>query len=224
MSPHTHHWSEKISGYKKLILCSSISVLIYLVLSYFNIEFKNRIILTWDTYCILMLFFSWALFLTTDKNELCSIVSKQDNGLKGIFVLTLITISISLFGTMALLMERNVNENNKLIHALISLSPMFLSWLLLHTTFTIRYAHLYHDHNKLHTGSNVGGIEFPKKEDPDYVDFAYFAFVVGMTFQVSDVVITSRVIRRFVLFHSMISFGFNTLIIALTINSFSNVF
>ncbi|MGV2481466.1 UNVERIFIED_CONTAM: DUF1345 domain-containing protein, partial [Salmonella enterica subsp. enterica serovar Weltevreden] len=86
---------------------------------------------------------------------------------------------------MALQMEKDESEQNKLIHALISLSPVFLSWLLLHTTFTIRYAHLYHDHNSLNTGSNIGGIEFPNKEQPDYVDFAYFSFVVGMTFQVS---------------------------------------
>jgi uncharacterized membrane protein len=75
--------------------------------------------------------------------------------------------------------------------------------------FTIRYAHLYHDHNQLKTGSNVGGIKFPCKEEPDYIDFAYFSFVIGMTFQVSDVQVSSKVIRRFVLLHSLISFAFN---------------
>jgi uncharacterized membrane protein len=53
--------------------------------------------------------------------------------------------------------------------------------------FTIRYAHLYHDHNKLNTGSNVGGIDFLQAIQPDYIDFAYFSFVIGMTFQVSDI-------------------------------------
>ncbi|MEO6902519.1 MAG: DUF1345 domain-containing protein [Bacteroidia bacterium] len=223
MKKHKHHWSEKIAGYKKLIVCSCLSILVYFLLTYFTFEFKNRIILSWDTYCILMLFFSWALFWSTDKNELPNIVSRQDNGLKSIFVLTLLTISVSLFGTIVLLMEKDSNETNKLIHAVISLSPMFLSWLLLHTTFAIRYAHLYHDHNKLQTGSNIGGIEFPNNEQPDYVDFAYFSFVIGMTFQVSDVIITSKVLRRFVLIHALISFGFNTMIVALTINSVSNV-
>ena len=84
--------------------------------------------------------------------------------------------------------------------------------------FTIRYAHLYHDHNKLGTGSSIGGLEFPMDEDPDYLDFAYFSFVIGMTFQVSDISVSSQTIRRFVLMHSLISFVFNTIIVALTIN------
>jgi len=89
--------------------------------------------------------------------------------------------------------------------------------------FHYRYAHLYHDHNKLNTGSNIGGIDFPNKEKSDYIDFAYFYFVIGMTFQVSDVVVSSRVIRRFVLMHSFISFVFNTIIVALTINTIAGL-
>ena len=223
MYKHKTHWSEKIAGYKKLLLCSFLSIFIYLLLYYLNVELKNRIILTWDTYCILTIFFSWALFLSTDTKELSTVVASQDNGLKAIFAVTLLTIGVSLFGTIALLLVKNENEKNIIIDAVISLSPVILSWFLLHTTFAIRYAHLYHDHDKLHTGSKVGGIEFPNKEDPDYVDFAYFSFVIGMTFQVSDVVITSKRIRRFVLIHSIISFGFNTMIVALTINLFSTI-
>lgn len=102
---------------------------------------------------------------------------------------------------------------------IITLSPVLLSWILLHTIFTIRYAHLYHDPNSLSTGSNVGGISFPSRKAPDYIDFAYFSFVIGMTFQGSDVQVDSRVIRRFVLLHSLISFVFNTIILALTINT-----
>ena len=98
------------------------------------------------------------------------------------------------------------------------LPERLLTCLLLHTTFAIRYAHFYHDHNHLNTGSNVGGIDFPIKEPPDYIDFAHFYFVIGITFQVSDVEISSRLIRRFVLRHSLISFAYNTFIVALTIN------
>ena len=65
--------------------------------------------------------------------------------------------------------------------------------------------------------------EVIEKEDPDYIDFAYFSFVIGMTFQVSDVQVNSRVIRRFVLMHSLISFVFNTIIVALTINTIAGL-
>lgn len=154
---------------------------------------------------------------------MCDVVDAQDDGLKAIFIIVLIAVCFSLFGALLLLTGKNESDLNKTLHALISLSPVLLSWLLLHTTFTIRYAHLYNDHDKLNTGSNIGGLEFPTKGQPDYIDFAYFSFVIGMTFQVSDVQVNSRVIRRFVLMHSLISFVFNTTIVALTINAIAGL-
>lgn len=66
-----------------------------------------------------------------------------------------------------------------------------------------------------------GGLAFPNDPEPDYLDFAYFSFVVGMTFQVSDVQITSSQIRRLALLHGLLSFGYNTVIVALSINIIS---
>jgi uncharacterized membrane protein len=87
------------------------------------------------------------------------------------------------------------------------------SWALMHTGFTVRYAHLYYrDDNQ------VGGLDFPGTADPDYLDFAYYSFVVGMTFQTADVSITDRSIRRLTLLHGLLSFVFNTLILALAVN------
>jgi uncharacterized membrane protein len=170
-----------------------------------------------------MLLFSWILFFTTHSNELFRIVEKQDENLKTIFTIVLIAVSFSLFGTLALITEKNEIAQNKVFHSIISISPVIFSWLLLHTVFTIRYAHLYHFHNQAKTGDNIGGIKFPSNTIPDYLDFAYFSFVIGMTFQVSDIVITSKSIRRFVLMHSLISFIFNTIIVALTISAISNL-
>ena len=75
-----------------------------------------------------------------------------------------------------------------------------------------------------HAGRSLFGLDFPGEREPDYMDFAYFSFVIGMTFQVSDVVITSRTFRKLVLVHAMLSFGFNTVILALTINTVSALF
>ena len=218
-----HHWVEKITGFKRLIISLLFSIIVYSVLLAFSINGNSRIILSWDVFCVTALVFSWMLFFTTQANELCHIVAKQDENLKTIFSIILIAVVLSLIGTLALINEKNDTTDDKLFHSIISLSPIIFSWLLLHTTFTIRYAHLYHDHNQLNTGSKVGGIEFPGKIKPDYLDFAYFSFVIGMTFQVSDVVITSQVIRRFVLMHSLISFVFNTVVVALTISAISNI-
>ena len=99
---------------------------------------------------------------------------------------------------------------------------MFMSWGLVHTTFSIRYAHLYYG-NSSSKDVKGHGLDFPGDVDPDFIDFAYFSFVIGMTFQVSDVEISSRRIRRLTLVHSLISFIFNTVIVALTINALAGL-
>lgn len=220
---HTHHWSEKLTGPKKVIISVVVAIAVYAISYLFKTDASNRLILGWDMFCVSMILFSWILFVTTNSDDLCVVVEKQDDGLKIIFTIVLVAVSFSVFGALALLVEKNETTVNKIWHTIISLSPVLLSWLLLHTMFTIRYAHLYHDHNTLGTGSKVGGIEFPTKQDPDYLDFAYFSFVIGMTFQVSDVTVSSRAIRRFVLMHSLISFAFNTIIVALTINTLAGL-
>jgi uncharacterized membrane protein len=94
---------------------------------------------------------------------------------------------------------------------------LVISWLLTHAFFALRYAHEYYDRAE-DTGELDGGLDFPGKLPPDYWDFFYFALVLGMTFQVSDVQITSRKLRRLATLHGLLSFLFNTVIIALTVN------
>ena len=73
---------------------------------------------------------------------------------------------------------------------------MILSWFLIHTIFTLRYAHIFYGDDDEKPEMHAGGLEFPGDKKPDYLDFAYFSFVLGMTFQVSDVQITSKQLRR----------------------------
>ena len=94
----------------------------------------------------------------------------------------------------------------------LGIGAIVLSWTLIHTFATLRYAHLYY------AKGDGSGLEFPKTKDPSDYDFAYFAFVIGMTFQTSDVNITSTAIRRLALVHALISFGFNVAIIAVAVN------
>jgi len=95
-----------------------------------------------------------------------------------------------------------------------SVATVGLSWLVTHTAFTLRYAHLYYRGGP----ADEGGLEFPGDDKPDDFDFAYFAFTIGMCFQVSDVAVTDRHIRRTALLHSLMSFAYNTVIIALVLN------
>jgi uncharacterized membrane protein len=91
-----------------------------------------------------------------------------------------------------------------------------VAWSLTHTSYTLRYAHLYYRDDE----EGEGGLVFLGDRKPDDFDFAYFAYTVGMCFQVSDVSISSAQIRRTVLGHAMLSFIYNTVILALALNLF----
>ncbi|WP_167852152.1 DUF1345 domain-containing protein [Hymenobacter elongatus] len=86
--------------------------------------------------------------------------------------------------------------------------------------FTLRYAHLYYD---AATHGDTGGLEFPGPEPPDYLDFAYFSFVVSMTAQTADISISGRPLRRLALLHGILWFGFNTAVVALSISGLAGV-
>jgi uncharacterized membrane protein len=209
----------RLSGLQKLFIAVAGAATAYGLLLLSPLHLHNRLILTWDIFCLFMICFSWIVFHSTNEHQISKVCDQQDDGLEAIFAIVLVAILASLFGTVLLITGTTDGMVSRFPQAVISLSPVLLSWFLLHTLFTVRYAHLYNDEQKLDTGSHKGGLDFPGKQAPDYIDFAYFSFVIGMTFQVSDVQITSRSIRRFVLLHSIISFGFNTAIVALTINA-----
>jgi len=90
-----------------------------------------------------------------------------------------------------------------------------VSWLVVHTLFTLRYARLYH--------STGGGVDFNQDDPPRYLDFAYLAFTIGMTFQVSDTNLTSPAIRAAALRHALLSYLFGAVILATSVNFIVNL-
>lgn len=114
------------------------------------------------------------------------------------------------------------------LHVGLSVAAVVLAWLLVHLVFTLRYAHTYYDHDEA-TGRDVGGLVFPDDQNdqgeskprlkPNYIDFAYFSFVIGMTAQTADIAIANRELRGVALLHGCVSFLFNTVIVALTIGT-----
>lgn len=102
----------------------------------------------------------------------------------------------------------------------LGVAGMVSAWLLIHVVFAMHYAHLFYGDDKATKDPDdmKGGLAFPGQDKPDYGDFLYFSFVVGMTCQVSDVQVTGRHMRRLTLLHGILSFFFNTAILALSIN------
>jgi uncharacterized membrane protein len=110
----------------------------------------------------------------------------------------------------------NREGTTKLLLILLALSVVALSWLTVHTLFMLRYGDVYY-------GDPVGGIDFNDDDPPSYRDFAYVAFTIGMTFQVSDTSLTSRAMRRVALRHALLSFVFGAVILALMVNSVASL-
>jgi len=145
--------------------------------------------------------------------------SKQEDGSRiYVFLLVVITSFASLFTVLLLMSSQSSKDTPQTIFIPVAISGMLLSWLMVHTIFAFHYAHLYYGDDTNDSSKHAEGLEFPGEKKPDYVDFAYFSFVIGMTFQVSDTEVTSRSIRRLVLLHGLLSFGLNTFVVALTIN------
>lgn len=103
-----------------------------------------------------------------------------------------------------------------LISGLLSLTTVALSWTFIHLIFALHYAHAFYQQQK--TGKDRGGLIFPGETEPDYWDFLHFSLVIGVASQTADIAISDRGVRRLSSIHSLMSFTFNTVILALTIN------
>ena len=107
-------------------------------------------------------------------------------------------------------------------HLTLSITALLLSWLLIQTLFAFHYARWYYSRER-ESVTHRGGLNFPGGKEPDYLDFAYYAFVVGMTSQVSDVCVMTRQMRRLTLVHGVLAFIFNIAILAMSINIIGGV-
>jgi len=105
-----------------------------------------------------------------------------------------------------------------ILHVLLAVMTIIGSWLLVHTVFAQQYARNYYQDHESINQQIAGGLDFPSDRQPDFWDFLYYSFVIGMTSQVSDVQTTSREMRRLTLLHGILSFFFNTTILAMSIN------
>jgi uncharacterized membrane protein len=183
-----------------------------------------QIVASWDLFALISLALAWVTIVLTPVEQMRSKAQTQDVSHLLIFIFVVAVASASLFAVIVLFSGTKTHEAHHVrAYVVLSAVAVLSAWALLHTVFGLRYAHLYYGDNDEDGQDPARGLLFPDEEAPDYQDFAYFAFVIGMTFQVSDVQITSREMRRLVLLHSLLSFGFNTVIIALSVNTVASL-
>jgi uncharacterized membrane protein len=162
-----------------------------------------------------LLAISWTAIASSDAQVTRARAGAEDPGRTLVSVIVVLASATSLLAATILVgSARDLTPALKHLGAILCLATVALAWVVTQTAFTFRYAHLYYREDS----EGVGGIDLPGKADPDYFDFAYFAFTIGMCFQVSDTCVSSAQIRRTVLLHAVISFAYNSIILAFVLN------
>ncbi|NUO50364.1 MAG: DUF1345 domain-containing protein [Polyangiaceae bacterium] len=169
----------------------------------------------WDAGGLVMLLFAWSIIWTANARETEARAAAVDPGARLVYVLVVLTATVSLFSAIAVARHAEVvAPSESTVVVFLCLLTVGISWFLANTAFVLRYAHLYYRDDD----EGVGGIDLPGNQPATYFDFAYFGFTIGMCFQVSDAVISSQQIRKTVLLHAIMSFAYNTAVLAFALN------
>jgi uncharacterized membrane protein len=210
---------QRLDAHQRLLISLAIAVITFL-LTLGQFKLSVQLILTWNGFALTTLVLAWLKILFAEARTAVRTAKLQDTGRTAIFIFVIAAAVASLFAVVFLLGSAKELHGKALSgHVLAAASTVVCSWCLIHTIFALHYAYAYYQRCEANPDSGGGeGLQFPGEELPEFLDFAYFSFVIGMTFQVSDVQITSNRIRVLALVHGMLSFLFSTAILALAIN------
>jgi uncharacterized membrane protein len=186
------------------------------------IHTHTRLLLAWNigtwTYFLLAI----ALFARATPASMRRRARDSDEGRFLILVLTSFAAVASIAAIVAqLAATKDMTGATKGLHVGLAAATILSAWFFIHLTYALHYAHEYFDELDLDPDKepqDAGGLRFPCTEDPDYFDFLYFSFIIGVASQTADVEITSKEMRRVSLMHSILAFFFNSAVLALTIN------
>jgi uncharacterized membrane protein len=211
--PRAFHPLDPRAARMRLILATAVALATWFVVPE-RIATRTRILLTWDLAGLVLLVFACVIIGQSDSRETQRRAASYDPGRGVVWGLVLAASTFSLFGATVLVhLPHGGSSFLGQLHVALCVATVVISWLVTQSAFTLRYAHLYY-----RASDDGSGIEFPGGEPPDDLDFAYFAFTIGMCFQVSDATISRRQIRRIALAHAGLSFTYNTVILALVLN------
>ena len=208
----------ELAAIVRLALAAAAGVAVGLALTPWSGEAHTRFLAAWDAAVIVYLALAWHVIHSLDAHGTRARVQGQDQSGYVVFLIVVAAAYASLAAiTWGLRSIDAPSDGTWAVRVTLTLLALGGSWLLIHTVFAFHYARRYY---QPHGGSDghPRGLRFPGEREPDYMDFLYYACVIGMTSQVADVAITSRDMRRLTLVHGIASFAFNLVILALGVN------
>jgi uncharacterized membrane protein len=195
----------------RLLVGAAVAVVAAVALEFSGMPRSLPLLLGFDLGAIVYFVLLLRIFIGANPATMRRQAKQQDTG-RWTTLLSGVVLSAVVLG--AVTTELNSSDKGGALAIAVAASTIILAWTFMNTLFSLHYAHGYYGE----FGKPHQGLDFPGDEEPDYWDFAYFAFTIGMTFQVSDVQITTRYLRRIGLMHSAIAFFFNVFIIAISVN------
>jgi len=202
----------------RLGISVGLALFAFFVLKNDEISILLRAMVSWIVFSLTFLICSWIVIDQRTVPQIRKKATEDDGSVAFVFFMVLISSLSGLLAVLLIVISKDSTIRESVLFLPSCILGMLLSWGMVHTIYVFHYAHEYYDSRDEDGNKYVGGLVFPEENEPDYLDFAYYSFGLGCTFQVSDVNVTSRKIRRITLFHSLLSFVLNTFVVALTIN------
>ncbi len=205
-----------IRGHVRTLLAFAVAVAAFVVLPR-SLAPSARLIASWDIGAVFLLAALSLMFASSPPARMPERAERQQEGEWTAFWITVGAVVFSFVAvTRALSGTSHLTARAADIRVGLVAATLLLSWLVTQSIFAARYAHEWYERRA--SGELARGLSFPDEDEPDYWDFVYFSVVLGMTFQVSDVAIGARPLRRLAAVHGFLGFVFNTVIVALTVN------
>ena len=204
--------SRSASGFERLIAVSAVGCIAGAIAAFFA-PWPFAVLAGWDAAALALIGSVWLTVGRFTPEQTRDLATREDNSRVATSLILVSASVTSLVGAgLAIVPTTGDRSSERTALMAISALTVVLSWGVIHTVFALRYAHEYYTRP-------VGGIDFGTSgDDPDYQDFAYFAFTFGMTFQTSDAVIQTRRIRRTALRHALLSYLFGAVLLAVVVN------
>ena len=202
-----------IGPWQARAIAALIGILTYLALP-MEPSWVTRVVIAWDVAVLVLVAEGWFVILRSDPERTRLHAASDDPGRLALLLVSVIASFVSLLAAVTVIRVDPVGAHRgpDWLHPALGLLAIAGAWMILHTAYTLHYARLYYANAE--TEGSLAFVGGP----PDAADFAYFAFGVGMTFQVPDVNVLNRQMRRAVLAHQLLSFVYNTAILALVVN------
>jgi uncharacterized membrane protein len=206
--------------HRALLSCTLLGAVVFFVLPG-TLDTRMRLVTSWDIGVLAYLMFAVALISRFSLSRAKNRAAQEDEGRTLVLMLAVAAAMVSLAAVVGLLgAAKEAQIGRPPLTLALAIMTILISWTFIQVIFALHYAHEFFGDDDAGRG---GGLKFPGDPHPDYWDFVYFSFVIGMTFQVSDVQVTGKRVRRLVVAHGIVSFFFSVTIIALMVNIASDL-